>query len=337
MRVLRGAGEDWSQTGMRREESLVPGPAPSPGVAAEAHEPDKHERPCRYVARLAIVERRLSILPPGRVRHERKTPWRNGTAHVAFEPIDFIARLAARVPPPRAQVTRSHGIFAPNAKLRAKLMLAGRGRRPAIDAESTSTSRHDRTPEEHRRSMTWAQRRKRVFNVDVTACIHCGGALRIVASIEEPTAIRTILAHCARSGERESMLRLMRYPWTVLHAAGLGWGFDVFDGLLFNLVAPNRVQALLGLPIRSPERRQATLRWTGVLTSALLIGWAVGGIFFGWLCDRIGRTRSLMFIMQPFRRTMAVLRFAGSALRRSAGRDAVACRQLLGSVQFCGT
>ena len=41
--------------------------------------------------------------------------------------------------------------------------------------------------------------------------------------------------------------------------AWLGWGFDVFDGLLFNYVAPNAVPTLLGLPLGSPEAKQATL------------------------------------------------------------------------------
>ena len=58
------------------------------------------------------------------------------------------------------------------------------------------------------------------------------------------------------------------YQWTVLFAAWLGWGFDVFDGLLFNFVAPNCVPTLLGLPIGSPEARAATLRWTGGLQLA---------------------------------------------------------------------
>jgi len=35
--------------------------------------------------------------------------------------------------------------------------------------------------------MTWAQRLKRVFNIDVSTCGHCGGTVRIVASIGEPT------------------------------------------------------------------------------------------------------------------------------------------------------
>ncbi|HEX5068703.1 MAG TPA: MFS transporter [Vicinamibacterales bacterium] len=87
------------------------------------------------------------------------------------------------------------------------------------------------------------------------------------------------------------------YQWMVIFAAWLGWGFDVFDGLLFNFVAPNCVPTLLGLPIGSPEARSATLEWTGRLTALLLIGWAVGGIVFGWIADRIGRTRTLMLTM----------------------------------------
>ncbi len=52
--------------------------------------------------------------------------------------------------------------------------------------------------------MTWAQRLKRVFNIDETHCIHCGGAVRIVASIKEPKAIRAILAHFAKHGALET-------------------------------------------------------------------------------------------------------------------------------------
>ncbi|MFT3905587.1 MAG: MFS transporter [Steroidobacteraceae bacterium] len=88
-----------------------------------------------------------------------------------------------------------------------------------------------------------------------------------------------------------------RYQWTVLLAAWLGWGFDLFDSVLFNYVAPNCVPTLLGLAIGSPEARSATLYWTGVLTSVLLLGWAAGGILFGWVCDRIGRLRTLMLTM----------------------------------------
>jgi len=93
------------------------------------------------------------------------------------------------------------------------------------------------------------------------------------------------------------MLRLTRYQWTVLFAAWLGWGFDIFDGLLFNYVAPNAIPTLLGLEIGSPDARAATLYWTGLLTAIFLVGWAVGGVLFGPISDRYGRKRVLLITM----------------------------------------
>jgi MFS family permease len=93
------------------------------------------------------------------------------------------------------------------------------------------------------------------------------------------------------------MFGLSRYQWIVLFAAWLGWGFDIFDSLLFNYVAPNCVPDLLKLVPGSPEARAATLYWTGLLTSLLLVGWAAGGVLFGYLCDRLGRVRTLMLTM----------------------------------------
>jgi excinuclease ABC subunit A len=52
------------------------------------------------------------------VRYPLKTPYRDGTTHVLFEPVDFIARLAALVPKPRVSLTRYHGVFAPNSHAR---------------------------------------------------------------------------------------------------------------------------------------------------------------------------------------------------------------------------
>jgi len=84
------------------------------------------------------------------------------------------------------------------------------------------------------------------------------------------------------------------YQWLVLLAAWIGWGFDVFDGLLFNYVAPNCIPTLLHLAPASIEARKATLLWTGIGTSALLVGWAVGGIVFGRIADKIGRSKTLL-------------------------------------------
>jgi len=76
------------------------------GVAAKARERDKLERLCRYITRPAVSEKRLSLTAHGKVRYELKTPYRDGTTHVIFEPLDFIARLAALVPKPRVNLTR---------------------------------------------------------------------------------------------------------------------------------------------------------------------------------------------------------------------------------------
>jgi MFS family permease len=109
---------------------------------------------------------------------------------------------------------------------------------------------------------------------------------------------------------RRRVLDMDGYQWTVLFAAWLGWGFDVFDGLLFNFVAPNCVPTLLGLEIGTPEARSATLRWTGMLTSLLLLGWAFGGILFGRIADRIGRTRTLLLTMLLYSIGTAACAFA---------------------------
>jgi len=117
--------------------------------------------------------------------------------------VEFIAELAALVLPLRAHLTRFHGAFAPNVNLRAQLTPSGRGKRLPADVASTGASSEHRSPDEKRRSMTWAQRLKRVLNIDVISCGHCGGALRIVASVEKPTAIRAVLAHFEKLGALE--------------------------------------------------------------------------------------------------------------------------------------
>ena len=57
------------------------------GVAARANVRKKLERLCRYIARPADSEKRLSLTASGNVRYQLKTPYRDYTAHVLFEPI----------------------------------------------------------------------------------------------------------------------------------------------------------------------------------------------------------------------------------------------------------
>ena len=48
---------------------------------------------------------------------------------------------------------------------------------------------------ERRASMTWAQRLKRVFAIDIETCGECGGAVKIIACIEDTVVIEKILTH----------------------------------------------------------------------------------------------------------------------------------------------
>jgi MFS family permease len=110
-------------------------------------------------------------------------------------------------------------------------------------------------------------------------------------------------------GQR-TLLDMNGYQWIVLFAAWLGWGFDVFDGLLFNYVAPNCVPTLLNLELGSSAAKAATLHWTGILTSVLLIGWAAGGVLFGRIADRVGRTKTLLLTMLLYALGTALCAFA---------------------------
>lgn len=128
----------------------------------------------------------MALTRQGYVRYQLKTPYRDGTTHIILEPLDFIARLAALVPKPRVNLIRFHGVFAPNSRLRQQVTPARRGK---------LTSDEAKTPAQRRAAMTWAQRLKRVFKIDIETCRHCGGAMKVIACIEDPVVVKRILDH----------------------------------------------------------------------------------------------------------------------------------------------
>jgi hypothetical protein len=162
------------------------------GVAAEADQRDTLERLCRYIARPAVAIERLSRTVQGHIRYALKTPYRDGTTHVIFEPLDFLARLAALVPSPGVNLTRYHGVFAPNHRLRAQIVPSKRGRGGSGEGQGSAVPKHA--------AMTWAQRLKRVFGIEIERCEHCGAANKIIASIEDPQVIDRILQHLGLDG-----------------------------------------------------------------------------------------------------------------------------------------
>jgi hypothetical protein len=148
---------------------------------------ERLEQLCRYVACPALASERLSELDDGRVAYDLRRPWSDGTHRLVFEPVDFLARLSALVPPPRAHLLTNHGVLAPAASMRAAIVPAGPWRRRAC--EGTGSSR-ERACGRH----PWAELMKRVFLVDVLRCPRCGGRRRVLAAITESRVVRAILA-----------------------------------------------------------------------------------------------------------------------------------------------
>ena len=84
-----------------------------------------------------------------------------------------------------------------------------------------------------------------------------------------------------------------RYQWLVLLIAWLGWVFDAMDATIYAIVLHPALHDLL-----EPSGQHVTsemIGWYGgIIFSVFLIGWALGGIFFGVIADHVGRTKTLI-------------------------------------------
>ena len=69
-----------------------------------------------------IAHERLEVTPAGRVLLRFKRAWRSGAHAVVLDPLDFIARLVALLPPPHFNMLRHHGVLAARAKARAEVI-----------------------------------------------------------------------------------------------------------------------------------------------------------------------------------------------------------------------
>ena len=172
-------------------------------VAVAADDREGLESLCRYIARPAVAQTSLELLDEDRVRVALRHPWRDGTTHLEFEPLELIGRLAAFVPRPRTNLTLYHGVLAPNARLRADVVAYGR------DTESTTVPSPSNSAEEAATKgppacglWIWANLMRRTFAIDVLACTTCGGRLELVSVITCPATAASIAAH----------LRRHRYP-----------------------------------------------------------------------------------------------------------------------------
>jgi MFS family permease len=105
-----------------------------------------------------------------------------------------------------------------------------------------------------------------------------------------PPALRLPVREATRLGE------LTAQQWKAGIAAWLGWLFDGLDMHLYVLVALPFVAELL-----SVNQQHADVGcYSSWIQAAFLVGWALGGGFFGIIGDRIGRTRALMLTIVTY-------------------------------------
>jgi hypothetical protein len=161
------------------------------------------ERLARYACRPAVSSERLSQLPDGRLLYRLKRRWRNGATEVVFERSDFMAKLAALVPAPRAHLRTFHGILAPAARWRPLIVPTpdvhfGVCAHVAVPPESTrhTESEPDKTASAlppRNKNYSWSELLRRVFEIDISVCERCGGPVRVIAAIQEPETTQIIL------------------------------------------------------------------------------------------------------------------------------------------------
>jgi MFS family permease len=96
--------------------------------------------------------------------------------------------------------------------------------------------------------------------------------------------------------EVERLADLSSTQWKSGAAAWLGWLFDGLDMHLYTLVAAPFVAELLALP----QSDKAVGYYSSWIQASFLIGWALGGGFFGRLGDRIGRSHALMLTILTY-------------------------------------
>lgn len=193
-RALRlGSGAAFETTTIGRRCAAVEGFSLHANVRVAANDRDGLEHLARYLARPPIATDRLTLLPDGRVALRFKRRFTDGTEAVVFTPFELIERLLPLIPRPRKHTIRFHGILAPAAGYRSKVV-------PAAD---TSKSRKDTPgpegPKRHR--LPWAELLRRVFLVDVLDCPRCHARMRIVAAVTEPSAVERVLRHLGESAQ----------------------------------------------------------------------------------------------------------------------------------------
>jgi MFS family permease len=84
------------------------------------------------------------------------------------------------------------------------------------------------------------------------------------------------------------------YQWLVVLIASAGWLFDCMDQRIFILA---RTPALRELFQNDAQALAAVNVYAGYATTAMILGWATGGIIFGMMSDKYGRVKTMVLTL----------------------------------------
>jgi len=152
------------------------------------------ERLCNYVSRPPLAQGSLQKLSDEALSFKLKTPWDDGTTHLILSPMELIEKLAALVPPPRVNLVRYHGILAPHAKNRDKIV----PKRP--DEEELHKTRG-----QSKNRLLWSALLARTFGLNLELCPNCGKKMRIVAALTDRDSVRRYLEGVGLSADIPSL------------------------------------------------------------------------------------------------------------------------------------
>lgn len=158
-------------------------------VCVKAHERQKLERLCRYILRPPLAKERLKESADGHLVFEMKRPFSDGTTHLIFQPLEFIEKLLALIPRPRAHQVLYHGILAPHAKHRSQVIPKFTKSVHPSKKQNLGAPQQAQKSETRRRRLTWAECIKRVFAIDILKCAQCGSSRTIFKAITQPKEI----------------------------------------------------------------------------------------------------------------------------------------------------
>ncbi len=152
------------------------------------------ERLSRYICRPVLAQDRLSVARDGSIVYRFRKAWRNGKSAVVMDPMTFLSRLAALVPPPRTHVLSYYGVLGAGAARRDEIVLRPppEQRVPHSCKAGSPQSARDQRQRPRRSRIPWAILLERVFLDDILRC-GCGGRRRVLSMVRDPASIERVL------------------------------------------------------------------------------------------------------------------------------------------------